>query len=209
MDRKSKTLVSVGLLLAFTIALPLFIWGIITQRFELRERAQVTPTCQPRPSCLDNVPHPCEISEPDEGWCPVATASATTSATATAAATATASPTSSPPAIGGPEGEPNSCGGTCGSKYNCGANLYCYQGFCRNPVCPSDSDCVCATPTPTPKATPKKTGSPKPTPTMEIVYLSPIATATPEEDTSGVSSGSPEVNAEVGMVESSKGSYDG
>lgn len=55
--------------------------------------------------------------------------------------TATASPTEPP--IGG--GEPNSCGGTCGSNYNCKANLYCYQGYCRNPLCSTDTDCDCKT----------------------------------------------------------------
>lgn len=78
------------------------------------------------------------------------------------------------------EGEPNSCGGTCGSNNNCKANLYCYQGFCRNPVCNTKTDCDCSTTTPTTKpvatlksgttnkktATPKSTvkGSPKATP---------------------------------------------
>jgi hypothetical protein len=81
------------------------------------------------------------------------------------------------------EGEPNNCGGTCGSNNNCKANLYCYQGFCRNPVCNTKTDCNCSTttttapttkPVVTPKsgittkktATPKSTvkGSPKATP---------------------------------------------
>lgn len=116
----------------------------------------------------------------------VATATATSLATATATATAT-----STSGTGGyVEGEPNSCGGTCGSNYNCKSNLYCYQGFCRNPICSNETDCDCsvsatatATSKPTTKAnagttgsalktsTPKSTskatakGSAKPTPT--------------------------------------------
>lgn len=75
----------------------------------------------------------------------------------------TATPTQAP--IGG--GEPNSCGGTCGSNYNCRANLFCYQGYCRNPLCASDSDCDCATATKTAtaKATAKGTIKPKATST--------------------------------------------
>lgn len=57
------------------------------------------------------------------------------------------------------EGEPNSCGGTCGSNYNCKANLYCYKGYCRNPVCSNETDCSCSTATtaPTVKPTIKST----------------------------------------------------
>lgn len=65
-------------------------------------------------------------------------------------------------------GEPNSCGGTCGSNYNCQSGLFCYGGYCRNPSCPSDSDCNCSVIiniTPTPKVTPKPTVKPKKTAT--------------------------------------------
>ncbi|MEK7550782.1 MAG: hypothetical protein AAB535_03305 [Patescibacteria group bacterium] len=172
----AKRLLGVGIIFAFVIALPLFIWSVINLRFDVRERARVGPTCQPRPACLDQLPHPCQIVEPEDGWCQSTTARATATATVTATVVATSTSTSTPTTlpIGGPNGEPNSCGGTCGSKYNCGANLYCYQGFCRNPICPSDSNCICATPTPTPTPTPKKSASPKPSPTMEIVYISPL-----------------------------------
>lgn len=47
--------------------------------------------------------------------------------------------------------EPNSCGGTCGSNVNCAANLFCYQGYCKNPSCSWSGDCSCeSTPAPTP-----------------------------------------------------------
>ncbi len=77
-------------------------------------------------------------------------------------ASATASPTSTPT-----QGEPNSCGGTCGSDSNCKSGLTCYQGFCRNPSCSSDTDCNCpagggstATAKPTAKATATPTEAP-------------------------------------------------
>lgn len=52
------------------------------------------------------------------------------------------------------EGEPNSCGGTCGSNYNCKANLYCFKGYCRNPICPDKTNCSCSTATTTPTRKP-------------------------------------------------------
>lgn len=48
------------------------------------------------------------------------------------------------------QGEPNFCGGTCGSNYNCQANFFCYEGYCRNPICADKTDCVCNTTTPLP-----------------------------------------------------------
>lgn len=73
---------------------------------------------------------------------------ATPTATPTNIATPTATSTTTP----SPE-EPNSCGGTCGSNYNCKSNLYCYQGYCRNPICSEKTDCNCASATATPTAT--------------------------------------------------------
>jgi hypothetical protein len=66
------------------------------------------------------------------------------------------------------QGEPNFCGGTCGSNYNCQANFFCFEGFCRNPICSTDIDCVCdvATSTPTSKASGTKKPTIKPSPTI-------------------------------------------
>lgn len=91
------------------------------------------------------------------------------------------------------EGEPNSCGGTCGSNFNCKANLYCYKGYCRNPLCSDKTDCNCSTVAATTKATTKAQatnksqtkgeggviakGSPKPTPS----YISGITRLTDEQ----------------------------
>lgn len=64
------------------------------------------------------------------------------------------------------QGEPNSCGGTCGSNYNCKMDYFCFEGFCRNPLCSSSVDCVCrATPNPTQIATTKAKAKPTPTTT--------------------------------------------
>jgi hypothetical protein len=45
---------------------------------------------------------------------------------------------------------PNGCGGTCGSNSNCETGLYCYNGYCRNPSCPAETDCTCESQTPQP-----------------------------------------------------------
>jgi len=54
-------------------------------------------------------------------------------------------PAPSPTATATPSGTPNSCGGTCGSNTSCQSAYFCYQGYCRNPECPTDSDCACST----------------------------------------------------------------
>lgn len=71
-------------------------------------------------------------------------------------------------------GNPNYCGGTCGSNFNCQANYFCFNGFCRNPLCPGDSDCICFEPSspPSPSAVSK---TPKPTP--EIIYYAAPASS--------------------------------
>lgn len=94
----------------------------------------------------------------------------------------TATPTEVP--IGGPEGEPNSCGGTCGSNYNCKANLYCYQGFCRNPICSDDTDCNCST-----EATAKPTVKPIGGTTKSPSTTSPRRTASAKASTRPTSAG--------------------
>lgn len=73
-------------------------------------------------------------------------------------------PTATATATAGPTGAPNSCGGTCDGNTNCQSGLYCYQGFCRNPSCPAETDCTCvsaATTTPTSVATLSPTATPE------------------------------------------------
>lgn len=72
-------------------------------------------------------------------------------------------------------GEPNSCGGTCGSNINCKAGFFCYSGFCRNPFCSTDTDCVCPTATPKSTAIPKKTAIPTPLVIVLDKYSTPSA----------------------------------
>lgn len=90
-------------------------------------------------------------------------------------------------------GEANNCGGTCGSHANCKAGLFCYSGYCRNPQCPSQTNCTCVTytsnPTPTPTIKPKPTPEivnyqlPTPTPTTSV-YVEPVSYVQEEEDIS-------------------------
>jgi len=63
-------------------------------------------------------------------------------------------------ATGGIVGEPNSCGGTCGSNYNCKGDLFCYQGYCRNPQCANSFNCKCSSATTKPTTAPLKTNKP-------------------------------------------------
>jgi hypothetical protein len=89
-----------------------------------------TPTLTPAPSGTPTItPSPTPTTSP--------TATPTTSSTPTATATATSS------------GAPNTCNGTCGSNSNCSSNLVCYNGYCRNPSCTSETDCTCSTSTST------------------------------------------------------------
>ena len=62
---------------------------------------------------------------------------------ATPSPTPTPTVTPTPTATPGPTGTPNNCGGTCGSNINCNGGLFCYQGFCRNPSCQSQTSCNC------------------------------------------------------------------
>lgn len=110
--------------------------------------------------------------------------------------TPTPTPQPSPTATAG---EANNCGGTCGSHANCKAGLFCYSGYCRNPQCPSQTNCTCVTytsnPTPTPTIKPKPTPEivnyqlPTPTPTTSVYVapepsVEPISYVQEEEDIS-------------------------
>jgi LPXTG-motif cell wall-anchored protein len=72
------------------------------------------------------------------------------------------SPTPTPTITPVPSGTPNSCNGTCGSNYNCQGGLFCYQGYCRNPSCQSESSCGCPGATATPTAPPVILGATAP-----------------------------------------------
>jgi hypothetical protein len=147
---KSQRLLSVSIVLGMFVALPLFVWAVVTQTFLINQKAASGepptptpfPTCLPRPACLDTHPA-CEIAVPIEGWCPTPT------------------PTPTPIAAS----ECQMCGGIAGIL--CGPNLVCSP----NPSYPDQSGiCVksngtsncSASPTPTPTATSTPQASPMP-----------------------------------------------
>ncbi len=120
-----------------------------------------TPTATPVPQCNDvctsvaqcGANQVCNIpTGATSGNCRNA---ACTSEASCVCATATPTPTATPTTP--PTGAPNACNGTCGSNFNCADGLMCYQGFCRNPSCASNSSCLCggATATPTAPALPQ------------------------------------------------------
>lgn len=76
----TRRLLSIGIVLALLVGLPLFVWAIVNQRFLITKKAasgEPTPTstarpiftCQPKPACVDSIPG-CYIAEPAGGWCP-------------------------------------------------------------------------------------------------------------------------------------------
>ncbi len=74
---------------------------------------------------------------------------------------------------GDTQGEPNSCGGTCGSNDNCQSNFFCFEGYCRKPECPTDTNCDCVVPS-----------TPSPTNKISIVtqpYVEPVEPVEPIE----------------------------
>lgn len=84
-------------------------------------------------------------------------------------------------------GEPNSCGGTCGSNNNCLANYFCYEGFCRNPVCASDTDCNC-TVTAVPNVATARPATSRPT----ARPVSPVSTRSSSPSPTAISKGGTE-----------------
>ena len=111
------------------------------------------------PNVPSSIPRAQEVTPPPAGACTLSFTLSSTSPSPTPTTTPTGSPTETPTATPtgtpGPSATPNSCGGTCGSNFNCNGGLYCYQGFCRNPSCPTQSNCTCSgtsAPTPTPTA---------------------------------------------------------
>jgi len=105
----------------------------------------------------------------------VATPSPTPTPTKTPTPTPTKTPTPTPtgtltPTVAltpTPTETPLICNKTCGSNAQCPSGTFCSNGFCRNPGCPSQGDCVC------PTATPTRSGSAisTPTPTTGLASL--------------------------------------
>lgn len=67
------------------------------------------------------------------------------------AATGDATPT--------PTAVPNPCGQACTTNSDCSSGLVCYQGSCKNSLCPTSSNCTCSSPTPSPTPTPAVTNT--------------------------------------------------
>lgn len=103
--------------------------------------------------CWGNTTPPPLNSQPTATPIPLATA-VPTSRVATPTVTPTLKPTASPtPTV------INSvqviCNKSCVMDSECGAGFGCVAGYCRNPICESDSTCFCSTKTATPAATGK------------------------------------------------------
>lgn len=117
--------------------------------YQLRSQpvAPNVPSSFPRAQEVPVTPASCTLSFTLTLATPTAIPSGTP--TATPSETPTASPTATP----NPSATPNACNGSCGSNLNCQSSYICYQGFCRNPSCTTDADCICNG-TPGPTATP-------------------------------------------------------
>ena len=62
-----------------------------------------------------------------------------------------------------PTGTLRVCNASCQADEQCSTGYCTNAGVCRNPSCPSDTDCICTgTPTPTPTPTPRVTPTPTP-----------------------------------------------
>lgn len=112
-----------------------------------------TPTRgpSPTPTRIPSVtPSPTRGPSPTPTLTPTLTPTNTPTPTPTPTLTPTLTPTNTPTPTP-TTSPPNACGGTCGSNINCGSDLFCHSGFCRNPSCPNETDCTCqASPTSTP-----------------------------------------------------------
>lgn len=85
--------------------------------------------------------------------CPAITSTPTLSPTPTL--TPTVTPTGQPSATPAPTATPQpsklACNGACTSDSQCGTNMACIGGFCRNPSCSTEYSCTCAQPTTPPQ----------------------------------------------------------
>jgi hypothetical protein len=155
MNNSKKKISSFVILFATVILAGVAIFTAV-RLYQLRQQAVAPNVPTSKPKAADNASS-ClltfTISVSSTSPSPTATSSSQPTPTATAVATVTPTPTST-------GGTPNNCGGTCGSNANCNSALICYSGFCRNPSCTSDTDCVCGTTAPTPTKTAAPTEEP-------------------------------------------------
>ena len=81
--------------------------------------------------------------------------------------------TPTPISTGGPTATPKNCCAYCWNDADCGGSLHCFNGYCRNPNCITETDCDCSAITPTP--------SPSPTATTEAETPYPYPSPEAEE----------------------------
>lgn len=146
------------LIILFLITVGLGIMVFLTsQQLAKKEPVTQAPPKAAVPACT--ISFSLAVSPTPTGT-PVPTPTGTPGKTPTNTPTPTATPT---PAV---------CNSPCSVNDDCTGDNVCFEGFCRNPVCTGESDCVCpgatatATPTPTntPTGTPVPTSTPTPTP---------------------------------------------
>jgi hypothetical protein len=142
------------IILIFTVVLAGIAIFTAVRLYQLRQQAVA-------PNVPSSIPHAQEATT-----APTSACSLSFTIESTSTGTPTATPTGTSTATPNPSGTPNSCNGTCGSDSNCQSDKTCYQGFCRNPSCPSQESCACpgtatpasklsSTPTATPASLPK------------------------------------------------------
>ena|SRR3989344_8049800 len=114
------------------VSLLLGVLAVLTA-VRLREEKPVAPTApQSKPRAVEGSPVPeCTISF--------------------TISLASPSPTPSPT-------PPAECNSTCVIDGDCPNALICSGGFCRNPSCATETNCLCPTPTPSPTPTPTPVG---------------------------------------------------
>jgi hypothetical protein len=195
LPKSTKNLLGIGIVLALVVALPLFIWAIITQKFLIQKKAA---TGEPTPSTYCN--RYCDLSIPGVDClgglvCHTSEASGSAGQRGNSSCRnpqclddldcVCASPTPTPVvcnrscSLGGETPVPCPTGFTCRRTSNLEFEASS-SGICRKSACVTEIDCDCSTPTPTPRPPDWPTLPPKPTPTVTpTVTPTPTPTATP------------------------------
>lgn len=141
---------TIGIIIATLILAGVAVFTAV-RLYQLRQEA-VAPTAPTSKPKAQEVPIACTALAFTLGQTPTPTPTATPTGSSTPTPTGTATTTPTPTS----SGVPNPCNGTCGSNSNCNSGLFCYQGYCRNSSCPSQTSCSCpgtSTTTPTPTTT--------------------------------------------------------
>lgn len=145
-----KGKVGTAIILVFTVILAGVAIFTAVRLYQLRRQAVA-------PNVPSSIPQAQEVSPSPVSACLLTfTINSTSTPTPTGTSTATPTPTGTSTATPTPSGTPNYCNGTCGSDSNCQSGMTCYQGYCRNPSCTSQTSCSCpGSSTPTPASLPQ------------------------------------------------------